>query len=47
MIWSEGPTVTAPFFRFMIHVFGGVKSGQKQYLASVAKHFDEKPRFQE
>ncbi len=43
----DNGTWHAPFFRFMIHVFGGAKSGQKQYLASVAKHFDEKPRFQE
>ncbi|MCA9256770.1 MAG: SRPBCC family protein [Phycisphaerales bacterium] len=41
----EDGTWHAPVFRFMIRVFNGVKSGQKQYLASVARHFNESPRF--
>lgn len=30
-----------PMFRFMIHVFGGAKSGQRQYLEALAKSFGE------
>lgn len=33
----------APFFRFMIHKFGGVKSGQKQYLTLLARQLGETP----
>ncbi|MCB9852025.1 MAG: SRPBCC family protein [Phycisphaerales bacterium] len=33
----------APLFRFMIHKFGGVKSGQKQYLALLARQLGQEP----
>jgi len=41
----EDGTWHAPVFRFMIKAFNGVKSGQKQYLASLARHFSETPKF--
>ena len=41
----EDGTWHVPFFRFMIHVFGGAKAGQKQYLTSVARHFNETAKF--
>lgn len=39
----ESGTWHVPIFRFMVHVFGGATSGQRQYLQALAKSFGETP----